>query len=45
MKKCSPFHGQNGQLVHWSVLVHSGRAKSEPGMGMSGTGTHYQGQF
>jgi hypothetical protein len=27
MKKCSPFHGQNGQLVHWWVLVHSGREK------------------
>jgi hypothetical protein len=24
MEKCSPSHGQNGQLVHWWVLVHFG---------------------
>jgi hypothetical protein len=43
MKKCSPFHGQNGQLVHWWVLlVHSGREKVGPGMGKCGTETHYQ---
>jgi hypothetical protein len=24
MKKRSPFSGQNGQLVHWWLLVHSG---------------------
>jgi hypothetical protein len=24
MKKRSPSYGQNGQLVHWWVLVHSG---------------------
>jgi hypothetical protein len=29
-KKCSPSHGQNGQLVHWWVLVHSGLISSEP---------------
>jgi len=23
MKKCSPSYGQNIQLVHWWVLVHS----------------------
>jgi hypothetical protein len=23
MKKCSPFRGQNNQLVHWWLLVHS----------------------
>jgi hypothetical protein len=25
MKKRSPSRGQNGQLVHWWLLVHSGR--------------------
>jgi hypothetical protein len=24
MKKCNPSSGQNGQLVHWWLLVHSG---------------------
>jgi hypothetical protein len=24
MKKSSPSSGQNGQLVHWWLLVHSG---------------------
>ncbi len=24
MKKCSPSNGQNGQLMHWWLLVHSG---------------------
>jgi hypothetical protein len=24
MKKRNPFGGQNGQLVHWWVLIHSG---------------------
>jgi len=24
MKKCRPSSGQNGQLVHWWLLVHSG---------------------
>jgi hypothetical protein len=24
MKKCNPSSGQNGQLVHWWVLIHSG---------------------
>jgi hypothetical protein len=23
MKKCTPSSGQNGQLVHWWLLVHS----------------------
>jgi len=23
MKKCSPSYGQNDQLVHWWVLIHS----------------------
>jgi hypothetical protein len=27
MKKCNPSSGQNGQLVHWWLLVHSGRGK------------------
>ncbi len=26
MKKCNPSSGQNGQLVHWWLLIHSGRA-------------------
>jgi hypothetical protein len=26
MKKPSPSSGQNGQLVHWWLLVHSGRS-------------------
>jgi hypothetical protein len=25
MKKCNPSGGQNGQLVHWWLLIHSGR--------------------
>jgi hypothetical protein len=25
MKKCKASSGQNGQLVHWWLLVHSGR--------------------
>jgi hypothetical protein len=25
MKKRTPSGGQNGQLVHWWLLVHSGR--------------------
>jgi len=25
MKKCTPSSGQNGQLVHWWLLVHSTR--------------------
>jgi hypothetical protein len=25
MKKRSPFSGQNGQLVHWMLLVHFGQ--------------------
>ncbi len=25
MKKCSPSHGQNGHLLRWWVLVHSGQ--------------------
>jgi hypothetical protein len=25
MKKCTPSSGQNGQLVHWWLLVHSAR--------------------
>jgi hypothetical protein len=25
MKKRNPSGGQNGQLVHWWVLIHSGR--------------------
>ncbi len=25
MKKCNPSSGQNGQLVHWWLLTHSGR--------------------
>jgi hypothetical protein len=25
MKKCNPSSGQNGQLVHWWLLIHSGR--------------------
>jgi len=27
MKKCNPSSGQNSQLVHWWLLVHSGRMK------------------
>jgi hypothetical protein len=27
MKKRSPSSGQNGQLVHWWLLVHSGHMK------------------
>jgi hypothetical protein len=27
MKKRNPSGGQNGQLVHWWVLIHSGRAQ------------------
>jgi hypothetical protein len=27
MKKSNPSSGQNGQLVHWWLLVHSGPAK------------------
>jgi hypothetical protein len=27
MKKRGPIYGQNGQLVHWWVLVHSGPAQ------------------
>jgi hypothetical protein len=27
MKKRNPIGGQNGQLVHWWVLIHSGRHK------------------
>jgi hypothetical protein len=26
MKKRNPSSGQNGQLVHWWLLIHSGRA-------------------
>lgn len=28
MKTCSPLDGQNDQLVHWWVLIHSGLCKS-----------------
>jgi hypothetical protein len=27
MKKRNPSSGQNGQLVHWWLLIHSGRLK------------------
>jgi hypothetical protein len=30
MKKRSPSSGQNGQLVHWWLLVHSGQEKQAP---------------
>jgi len=47
MKKCNPSHGQNGQLVHWWVLVHSGRKSQETNMqhgeGPGGWGTRYRG--
>jgi hypothetical protein len=33
MKKCSPSHGQNGQLVHWWVLAHSGPALNDVTLG------------
>jgi hypothetical protein len=26
MKKRNPSSGQNGQLVHWWLLIHSGRS-------------------
>jgi hypothetical protein len=28
MKKRNPSSGQNGQLVHWWLLIHSGQEKS-----------------
>jgi hypothetical protein len=31
MKKRNPSGGQNGQLVHWWVLIHSGRNSTTPG--------------
>jgi hypothetical protein len=27
MKKCNPSNGQNGQLVHWWLLVHFARER------------------
>jgi hypothetical protein len=30
MKKCKASSGQNGQLVHWWLLVHSGRLYQVP---------------
>jgi len=36
MKKCSASHGQNNQLVHWWVLVHSGQKKEKGGVGGGG---------
>jgi hypothetical protein len=29
MKKCSPSNGQNGQLVHWWLLIHVGPLNSQ----------------
>jgi hypothetical protein len=30
MKKRNPSSGQNGQLVHWLLLIHSGRHEASP---------------
>jgi hypothetical protein len=29
MKKRSPSYGQNGQLVHWWLLLHSGNTVNQ----------------
>jgi hypothetical protein len=33
MKKRNPSSGQNGQLVHWWLLIHSARSNSESAQG------------
>jgi len=38
MKKCKASSGQNGQLVHWWLLVHSGRESTTRKICYSGTG-------
>jgi len=30
MKKRNPANGQNGQLVHWWLLIHSGHSHGRP---------------
>jgi hypothetical protein len=37
MKKCNPSSGQNGQLVHWWVLIHSGPVTHSPDRTRPGT--------
>ncbi len=42
MKKCNPSSGQNGQLVHWWLLVHSGQREQKSNGNRRGVGRREQ---